>query len=396
MLRHLSKRITLMILVAALLIAPAAIAGDSRGGGNQGNGNQYFDPDTVTTVTGELTRLYADWEPLGHGNHTGDGTHFELRTGDGTTYDLILGPAYYLEDSGISLSVGDTVTVTGSVVDSYYAEFSDNQYLIATRITADGVTLDLRDEDGYPLWSGGNGGGQGRGGLGPNGERYFDPDTVTTLSGTLIESLNFWSCYGYGNYTGSGMHYLFRSDAGDVYYAMLGPWWFLEDNGVELEVGLRVTITGSVVAPYYEGYDDHSYLIASEITVGGVTVQLRDEDGYPLWSGTGRHYYSPSYDAGTSGALAGTVLRVRTRTHGADLDAGLELLVRSGGRRYTVFLGPQYYCENLDMSLARGDQIMIRGSIQKRQVVANYVVCDGERYRFRDRRGNSLWVGGAQ
>jgi len=394
MLRHLSKRVTLLILVTVLLIAPTAIAGNNRGGGNQGNGNRYFDPDTVTTVSGELTRLYADWEPRGHGNHTGEGTHFELRTGDGTTYDLILGPALYLGDNGISLSVGETVTVTGSVVDSYYAAFSENQYLIATRIVADGVTLDLRDDDGYPLWRGGSGGGLG--GFGPNGEHYFDPATVATLSGTLIESLNFWSCYGYGNYTGSGMHFLFQSNSGAVFYAMLGPWWYLEDNGIELEVGLRVTITGSVVDPYYEGYDDHSYLIATEITSGGVAVQLRDEDGYPLWSGTGLHYYSPSYDSGTSGALAGTVLRVRTRTHGADLDAGLELLVRSGNRRYTVFLGPQYYCENLDVSLARGDQVRIRGSVQKRQVVANYVVSDGERYRFRDRRGNPLWIGGAK
>ena len=60
----------------------------------------------------------------------------------------------------------------------------EDGYLIATRIEADGVTLHIRDEEGYPRW---------RGGPDWAGHRWFDPDDMTTITGTLSELQGLWS-----------------------------------------------------------------------------------------------------------------------------------------------------------------------------------------------------------
>jgi hypothetical protein len=375
-------------ILAAALIAPVSALADGPGHGHHynGGGNSYFDPSTVQTLTGTLTQTYSDWVPMGHGNFTGTGKHFEFTAG-GTVYSLILGPPEFLEENGIFLSVGDTITVTGSIVEAYITGFAE-KFIIVTRIG----DVDIRDENGYPLRRGGNGKGIG---IGPRGEHYFDPATVEKFNGTLTESLRFWSGYGDGNYTGNGMHYLFESDGGGTFYLMLGPYWYLEENGIELEVGLKVKVTGSVVQPYFEDYEDQDYIIATEITANGVTVKLRDEEGYPLWrSGNALCYNSPDYDGNQYGTLAGTVVAARTRTHGKNVDAGYEVVVRSGGKRYVAYLAPQWYCEQIGLSLAKGDQVRLRGSLQNRAMVVRTLDCDGDRIRLRDRLGNPRWVVG--
>jgi hypothetical protein len=367
--------------------------GNGNGGGNgagDGTGPIYFNPATVQTLTGTLTKQYSDWTANGSGYYCGTGQHFEFTSG-GTAYSLILGPAWFLSDNGISLSVGDNVTVTGSVVDAYLTGYAD-LFIIAIEIQG----VQLRDADGYPLWRGGNG-ANGRGiGRGPRGQNYYDPSSVGTYSGTLSESLNFWMAYGNGNYTGSGMHYIFTAN-GEAFYLMLGPWRYLEDNGIELEKGLKLSVTGSVVSPYFDGYADHDYLIAKSITVGDKTVQLRDDEGYPFWrGGNALNYNAPAYDTASVGAINGAVIGVRTRTHGKNFDPGLELRVRAANQnRYTVYLGPQYYCENLGLAVANGDQVRIRGSIRNRDCVAATIQINGGRqYRLRGNNGSPRWVNG--
>ena len=66
-----------------------------------------------------------------------------------------LGPEWYRETQGMSIAVGDSVTVHGF--------FEDEEFKAASveNLTT-GETLMLRDETGRPMWAG-RGQGQGRG-----------------------------------------------------------------------------------------------------------------------------------------------------------------------------------------------------------------------------------------
>jgi hypothetical protein len=80
----------------------------------------------------------------------GDGV--EISTVDGLVTVYGLGPSAYWESLGLdkleSLAVGASISVTGIVVD-YSGELRN----LATTITVDGVTFDLRDPvTGKPLW----------------------------------------------------------------------------------------------------------------------------------------------------------------------------------------------------------------------------------------------------
>lgn len=241
----------------------------------------------------------------------------------------------------------------------------------------------------------GKGPGNGDGICDGSGPQYFDPATVETLSGTISIVYGLYCQVGDGNNTGNGMHFLFTADSGEKLYAMTGPFWFMESKGVELSEGERVTFTGSVVAPHGDVLTDHDYLIVTTLTADGATVTLRDEDGLPLWAGdsTGGYYKSPGYKNGTVVTVQGTVLSVRTRTNGANNDAGLELMVRTRDQqKLRVYLGPQYYCEQQGLGLGAGDQVRLRGSLQNRDMVCQQLTtAAGTTYQFRARNGNPLW-----
>lgn len=372
-------------------------------------GGPYFDSESLTTVSGVLESAAGEWTPWGNGNYTGGGAHATLVADDGTPYELMLAPEWFLAEGGIQLDDGDRVTVTGSLVKPYGQQAwmghggghggmgsgghhgnPEGDFLIVTVLEAGGVELVLRDEDGYPIW---------RGGPGWHGETFFDPATVTTLTGSLGRTLGLWSAWGYGNHTGNGMHYRFNAESGESFYLMLGPWWYLEENGIDLEPGLALEVTGSIVEPYWAGYDDFRYLIASEVIVGDVRVELRDEDGYPLWHGTGWHYYAPQWTAAEM-TVVGEVRRTRTRTHGASLDPGYEVLVRSGNRLYVGYVAPQWYAEARRLSLAEGDVVQMRGAYThengRHELVVGSLAAGGRSYRLRNARGIPVWVRGAR
>lgn len=401
-------------LLVAAAIAALATAGSvgAQGGGPGGHGSgghgqslqhgtMFFDPGTIITVTGTVASIAPEWALWGHGNHTGGGMDIAFRADDGTSFDLMLAPDWFLQQAGIALSIDERITVTGSRVEPYDGGYHSrtlpgpggmmgggdgDDYLIATAIDADGVELVLRDRDGYPVWRGGMDGGH-----------WFDPGTVVTLDGTLSELAGMWGAHGFGNHTGSGMHYVFEA-AGDSYYAMLAPWWYLESQGLRLEDGMRALITGSVVGPYWSRHADRPYLIATELVVGGIVVALRDEWGFPLWRGTGWHYYSPGWSDGTACEVTGSVQSIRRRRHGRQLDKGYELMLRSGGIDYRVFVAPDWYVRHLGMQLRRGDMITIEGVVlgdgRHREIVVGTLDAGDGRWKLRTRRGDPLWMMG--
>jgi len=251
---------------------------------------------------------------------------------------------------------------------------------------------------------GGNGGGNGPGSGGGHGNgtyndsSYFDPTTVSTFKGTLSENTGFYQQQGENNCTGGGMSYLFNANTGNSYYLMTGPWWYLEENGIELSAGLELIVTGSVVPPHNSYYADFNYIIVTELTVDGKTVQLRDDEGFPLWTSTdygGSYYNCPTYSTDSFGNYSGKVISVRSRTNGPNADIGYELIIRTtnGNQRYRVFVAPQYYCEEIGFSCSIGDFVRLFGSEKGGAVVAQRIKVRGEKlHRLRTMKGEPLWI----
>ncbi|GEM_PF-1590538 len=83
-------------------------------------------------------------------------TSLTVLTGDGQTVVVQLGSSQYAQSIGFNPPIGAAVTVTG---------FPGDQGLFsAISVTVDGQTYAFRDELGRPLWAGGPGRGNGRGG----------------------------------------------------------------------------------------------------------------------------------------------------------------------------------------------------------------------------------------
>jgi hypothetical protein len=60
---------------------------------------------------------------------------------------VMLGPSWYLKQSGLVALSGDDVTVEGSIV-----QLGNKPMMLATKIKAHGSELILRDEKGLPVW----------------------------------------------------------------------------------------------------------------------------------------------------------------------------------------------------------------------------------------------------
>lgn len=76
------------------------------------------------------------------------GVHLTVKT-EQETLSVHLGPAWFIENQDISIKQNDTLKVTGSRI-----EFEGKPAIIAATIEKDGQTLNLRDENGIPVWSG--------------------------------------------------------------------------------------------------------------------------------------------------------------------------------------------------------------------------------------------------
>ncbi|MFH0811038.1 MAG: hypothetical protein V2A77_11330 [Pseudomonadota bacterium] len=127
---------------------------DGRGGQTPPAGTpRHWNPETVQQLTGTISAIgpaNIAARPRKPGPLV-----MTLDTAEGAR-EVVLGPAWYVTRQDPRLSVGDQVTVTGSVLTK-----DGEQYVIAQTVEKDGQILTLRDENGYPLWR-----GQGRAGRG--------------------------------------------------------------------------------------------------------------------------------------------------------------------------------------------------------------------------------------
>lgn len=104
-----------------------------------------YDPDTVTTLRGTASAVTV---VPARGGHLG-GMHITL-SGDGQTMDVHLGPTWFLSREGVSVSKGDAVEVSGSVIDA-----NGQSFLLARELKTGQKVVTLRDEQGIPAWAAG-------------------------------------------------------------------------------------------------------------------------------------------------------------------------------------------------------------------------------------------------
>lgn len=118
-----------------------------RGGGGWGIGSPYgrmYDLKTVEIITGEVVRVNTITPMKGMGY----GVHLMVKT-DKETISVHLGPGWYIENQDTKIEPKDKVEVTGSRI-----TLEGKPAIIAAEVKKGEEILKLRDEKGFPLWSG--------------------------------------------------------------------------------------------------------------------------------------------------------------------------------------------------------------------------------------------------
>ncbi len=138
----------ILILFALLFAFSTCTVYSQKGWGPGSNYNKIYDVNTVETISGQVTsidKIYPD-KNMAYG--MAYGIHLTLNTSDGDI-SVHLGPGWFIENQDIQINVGDNVIVTGSKV-----TYEGSKVIIAKEVTKGDQVLKLRDDNGYPLWSG--------------------------------------------------------------------------------------------------------------------------------------------------------------------------------------------------------------------------------------------------
>ena len=247
-----------------------------------------------------------------------------LAIADSTQLYVELGPPHYWQAQGVTLAVGEVVTVNGF--------YNGDQYHAATVTKADGSQLVVRTADGLPLWSGGassdqtatngqggnagqqsgqgnssqgnsgqsnsdqgnsgqSGNGQGNSGQGGNGQggtsnttglgqTQVAPEDWVTLDATVASE------------DVSGL--TIETQAGEVMTLQLGQARFVDGQAVTFAAGDEIQVRG-----FWQGATFRPGEIVKLAT--GERLMLLDPNGRPLWGGPGRNGSSSSSGQGNSG-----------------------------------------------------------------------------------------------
>jgi hypothetical protein len=118
-----------------------------RGSGGWGPGGQYnrmYDPKSVETITGEVTSVDRITPMKGMSG----GVHMNVKT-DKETVSVHLGPSWYLENQDVKIEPNDKVEVRGA-----RTTFAGKPAIIAAEVKKGDELLKLRDDSGFPVWSG--------------------------------------------------------------------------------------------------------------------------------------------------------------------------------------------------------------------------------------------------
>jgi len=118
---------------------------------------------------------------------------------------------------------------------------------------------------------------QGSGNWGPNTQygRLYNPQTTETISGEVVSVGTITPIKGMS----SGVHVMVKTDK-ETISVHLGPAWYIQRQDIKIALGDKVEITGSRIS-----FQGKPAIIAAELKKGTEILKLRDENGFPVWSG---------------------------------------------------------------------------------------------------------------
>ena len=103
----------------------------------------------------------------------------------------------------------------------------------------------------------------------------YDPKTVENISGEVIHvdkiTPKKGMCY--------GIHITVKTDK-ETIDVHLGPGWFIENQDIQIAPKDKIEVKGSRIT-----FEGKPAIIAAEIKKGDDILKLRDENGFPVWSG---------------------------------------------------------------------------------------------------------------
>lgn len=131
-------------LAAVLVLFFAGNIYSQNGWGPGSNYNRLYDVKTIETVNGSVTSI----DQVSPDKDMSTGVHLILNTANGKI-SVNLGPAWYIDNQEVQINKDDNITVTGSKV-----TYNGDQVIIAKEVVKGDQVLKLRDDNGYPVWSG--------------------------------------------------------------------------------------------------------------------------------------------------------------------------------------------------------------------------------------------------
>lgn len=271
------KKYFSLFVIGILILTASIVAQQNRGqrpgtGAGQQQGAGMATPVEVFNLTGSISEVN-----LG----LGQGSPSVVVSGE----TFVLAPYSYLEEIGLTLEVGDTVTIT------YFESKVFEGQLIIVSITKGETLYSLRNEYGQPLWAGTRGRAQGiraagsrhgnRGGVSGPGARGgsgtclgqgpgISAEDLTEISGTVTDIQSA---------LGQPQPIMVLNGTTSV---IIGPNRAWVDSSFSLAAGDQVTVL------YFPHPVEDGLLVAVKISKGAQTITLRDDAGIPLGAGRGR------------------------------------------------------------------------------------------------------------
>lgn len=116
----------------------------SEGWGQETQYSRMYDPQTIETISGKIVSIDRTI-PM---PKMSQGVHLMVQTGK-ETIAVHLGPEWYITNQDMQFQVNDRVEIKGSKIN-----FNGKPTIIAAQVKKGDKVLTLRDNNGFPLWSG--------------------------------------------------------------------------------------------------------------------------------------------------------------------------------------------------------------------------------------------------
>jgi hypothetical protein len=117
--------------------------------------------------------------------------------------------------------------------------------------------------------------GSGGWGMGTSYGKMYNPKTVETISGEVLSVDKIIPI----KRMSYGIHLMVKTDK-ETISVHLGPGWYIENQDIKIEPKEKIEVKGSRIT-----FEGKPVIIAAEIKKGNEILKLRDENGFPVWSG---------------------------------------------------------------------------------------------------------------